>query len=286
MKVVQIIMSKKHRFLFRGFVALLMVIMLLPSVTYAASDDFSTVLSPNVIRQYSTYRGVNATQIPIITYHKIVSDKDKRSKAYRNDKWTISQSNLEKQIAWLNKKHYRTINCDEFYLWHQGKIKLPERSVLITIDDGKVGSVNRLFQELRKYNMKGTAFIIGKPALAKNSGNFMSTKRMRRVREVYPKFEFQSHTYGLHYRSAYQESYKTIKKDADIMKKWYGFNYIAYPYGYYSSTMIRAYKDNGIRMGFSFGDYGYATRKQSRYAIRRFGVLGNTTLRTFKSWCP
>ena len=270
----------------RSIIVFVIAVTLSSNAVFAAGGEFSTSLTPEVIRSYSTYKGTNATKIPIITYHKIVSDKDKKRKPYRNDKWTISQSALEKQIAWLRKNKYRTISCDEFYLWHQGKIKLPKRSVLITIDDGKTGSVNRLFQLLRKYNMKGTAFIIGKPALAKNSRSFMSTRRLRRVKSVYPKFEFQSHTYALHYRSAYRESYKHIYKDAAIMKKWYDFNYVAYPYGNYSNAMIRAYKNNGIRMGFSFGNYGYAKRNQNRYKIKRFGVKDTTSMRTFKNWCP
>ena len=276
----------KNRRLVRCIILLVVAIMLSSNAVFAAGGEFSTSLSPEVVRKYSTYKGTNATKIPIITYHKIVSDKDKRRKPYRNDKWTISQSDLEEQIGWLRKNNYRTISCDEFYLWHQGKIKLPKRSVLITMDDGKTASVNRLFQLLRKYNMKGTVFVIGKPALAKDSKSFMSTRRMRRVHKVYPKFEFQSHTYALHYRSAYRGSYNRFYKDSAIMKKWYGFNYIAYPYGNYSNAMIRAYKNNGIRMGFSFGDYGYAKRTQNRYKIKRFGVKDTTSMRTFKNWCP
>lgn len=237
------------------------------------------------IQKYGYYKGKNATRIPILTYHQIVSDKEKKTKKYRKDKWTISQSKFNKQMKWLHKKHYRTINCDEFYLWYMGKIKLPKRSVLITIDDGKSSAIERALPVFRKYNMKGTAFIIGHSVHNWNSSLYISEDRVREIQKTYPKLEFQSHTYSLHYKAALNSSYEVFMKDAKLQRDAFGFDYLAYPYGRKSNTMIKAYKDSGIRMAFSFADYGFATKKQHPFKIKRLAVLGSTSMRKFRRWC-
>lgn len=248
------------------------------------------VVKPRVVtraevNKYAYYKGTNASRIPVITYHKIVSDKAKKTKKYRNDKWTVSQSNFNQQMAWLHKKHYRTINCDELYLWRRGRIKLPKRSVLITIDDGNAEAIERAFPVIKKYKMKATAFIVGRsPHKGLNCGN-ISMKRMKEIKKKYPKFEFQSHTYNLHIRKAVKFTYTTFMNDAYKQRKVYGFEYLAYPYGDKTNTMIKAYKNSGIRMAFSFGDYGFATRKQNLYKMKRIAILGNTSMKTFKKWC-
>lgn len=237
------------------------------------------------IMKYATYHGKNAKRIPILTYHRIVSNKAKKSKKYKKDKWTISQKNFNKQMKWLRKKHYRTISCDEFYLWYMGKIKLPKRSVLITIDDGNAEAIERMLPVLRMYNMKATAFVIGKPVHDGGTLQCISEERVKQIQKEYPNLEFQSHTYNMHDRKYQKASYSYVIQDSLTQRKIFGFDYMAYPYGRKSNTMFKAYKDSGIRMAFSFKDYGFATKKQNVYRIRRFAVLGKTSMRKFKRWC-
>lgn len=237
------------------------------------------------IKRYSTYKGKNATRIPVITYHQIVSDKEKKSKKYRRDPWTISQSTFNKQMKWLYKKHYRTINCDEFYLWYKGKIKLPKRTVLITFDDGNNSAINRSLPVLNKYKFKATHFIIGKPAHKGGNKLHVSEARIKQIAKKYPRIEFQSHTYSLHYEGATKLSYNALLKDANTQRDIFGFSYLAYPYGRKTNNMIKAYKKSGIRMAFSFSDYGFATRKQNIYKIKRLAVKGSTSFWRFKTWC-
>ena len=166
-----------------------------------------------------------------------------------------------------------------------GKIKLPARSVLITIDDGNAEAIRRALPAIKKYNMKCTAFIIGKKPYEGIRSNEISLKKIFEIQEGYPNFEFQSHTYNLHTRKAVKYKYNTFIKDAAKQRAAFGFDYLAYPYGNKTKTMIRAYKDSGIRMAFSFADYGYATRNQNIYKIKRIAIFGSTSLSKFKKWC-
>ena len=147
-------------------IALLLTLTLLLSSTciipvFAAAGSAASAAKKEVDAiKYGTYKGVNAKGIPVITYHYVVSDAEKRS-GYRNSSLAVSKSTFEKQMKWLRSRNYRTINCEELYLWHTGKIRLPERSVLITFDDGYECLSRNAYPILKKYNMKGTIISLG-----------------------------------------------------------------------------------------------------------------------------
>lgn len=251
----------------------------------AAGEDAQKELTPAekeaaAVRQYGTFKGKNAKKIPVITYHMVVSGKQKRG-GYRHSSLAVSKSTFDRQMKWLHKKGYRSINCEEMYLWHEGKIKLPKKSVLITFDDGAKGVADYALPVLKKYKMKGTSFIVGKRTY-KNRSNSISYKRMKKIQKEYPDLEFQSHTYGLHNHS--KKTYKRVLKDAARQSKHFDFEYLAYPYGQYNKGMIRAYKKSGIKMAFTYGVNDYATRKQDLYKIRRIKINGCGSFSDFTRW--
>lgn len=278
----------------RMLTAFFIIMLLFTSMGFAASPakdsppdpsrDFSHRITSKDVRRYGTFHGRNASRIPIITYHAVVSDRQKHLKNNRDNPWVISESAFKKQMHFLRRKHYRTISCDEFYLWYRGRIKLPKRSVMITFDDGVSSSIEKSAPYLNRYNMKATYFIIGRYAHIGGSKRLISEKKVRQLRDKYPNIEFQSHTYDLHYPEAYLKKYSVFYRDARRQKKVFHFNYVAYPHGNSSDAMIRAYKKNDIRMGFSFGDYGYADRSQDRFHIKRLAVKDTTTYRLFREW--
>ena len=234
----------------------------------------------------SKSKATNAKQIPVLTYHRIFPDEVKNAPEHINDRYSVSLSTFDQQMHWLSERGYRAVTCDEFYKWRKGKLKLPKRSVLITIDDGHGDSIENAVQVFRKYGLKGTAFIIGRNSLESNDSYSITYSRICQMQASCPEIEFQSHTYDLHeLEHPKQVKYKVFKKDADKQKSIYHFKYLAYPHGRQSAAMIKAYKKSGIKMAFLFGKPGYATRKQNLYKIRRIEVRSEMTMDQFKKWC-
>lgn len=264
----------------------LVVTAILAAPVFADSDE--ETLSPKekekaAIEEYGHYKGKNAKRIPVITYHNVLSDAEKRKPKNRYSSLSVSKSTFKSQMKWLHKNGYRTINCEELYLWHKGKIKLPKKSVLITFDDGLKGVADNALPVLKKYDMKGTSFIIGHSTL-KHYRYSISYDRMQKIQEEYPDLEFQSHTFHLHKRFARKGDYKVVLKDAAKQNKYYDFEFLAYPFGRYTDGMIKAYKKRGIKMAFTYGTNSYATRKQSLYKIRRIKISGNESFSQFRRW--
>lgn len=254
------------------------------------------VLLPTRAQYNPVYNGKNATRIPIITYHRVVSAKEKKNKKIKKNSLFISVTVFNKQMRWLHKHKYRTISTQEFYDWYTGKIKLPKKSVLITFDDGSYSVIKYALPVLKKYNMKATFFMIGA-----NTGTYTNTTSangsyhcagldvINQTIKTYPNFEFQSHTYNMHRMingkaALHATSYAAQKKDFTTMYNKYGYTFLAYPYGRYSQNSIYAAKDSHVKMAFTYGKNAFATRGQNRYAISRIKINGNQSMKKFYKW--
>lgn len=252
--------------------------------TQPAADAQKTEeeLEKELIAKYGYYNGTDAKKIPVLAYHQVVSDRQKRG-SYSRNSLAVSKSTFNRQMKYLYKKGYRTICCDELYLWHQGKIKLPKKSVLVTFDDGNNNVLKYGLPVLKKYNMKATMFLHGQHCMDKDKG-YITLAMMKKSLADYPNFEYQSHTYHLHHHYSDKSSYRKMTKDVKKMNKLFGFRYIAYPYGRYTKGIIRALKENGVKMGISYGHNGYATKKQNIYKIKRIKVDAKAPFSKFTRW--
>lgn len=232
--------------------------------------------------QIKTHKLVYADKIPVLTYHMVLSDYEKKLKKNYNDSISISKKSFIKQIKWIYKKGYKTLNCQELYLWHQKRIELPKKSLLITFDGGSIGQEKYAMPILKKFNMKGVIFIIGIDTFKNNIGK-INYNSIYKLKNLYPNFEFQSHTYNLH-KKFKKNIYNSTINDAFMQKKYFNFSFLAYPFGIYSPEMIKAYKNSGIKMAFTYGINDYATRKQNIYKIRRIKVNAKKSFSHFTKW--
>ncbi len=264
--------------------------------TTVVTTTESRLLLPTKAQNNPAFNGKNATRIPIITYHRVVSAKEKKDKKIKKNSLFISVSVFNKQMKWLHKHKYRTISTQEFYDWYTGKIKLPKKSVLITFDDGSYSVMKYALPILKKYNMKATFFVIGKnigadtnKASSRGSYHSAGLDVINQTIQAYPNFEFQSHTYNMHHmingRAAlHVSSFEEQKKDFTAMYNKYGFTFMAYPYGRYSQTSIDAAKASNVKMAFTYGKNAFATKKQNRYAIARIKINANHSMKKFYKW--
>ncbi len=224
----------------------------------------------------------NARKVPVLTYHKVVTNKQKRK--HPKARMMVSMGQFVRQMRWLRKKHYTAITCEQLYLWHEGKLDLPRRSVLITFDDGYAATLERILPVLEAFDLKATVFVIGATTYYGDGSKYVSVRRIQELRKSCPYIEFQSHTWNLHTKKRKPRSYAKYAEDVQKQKSVYGFDYVAYPFGFVTRKMLRAYRDNGVKMGFLFGDIfnGFATRKQKLFAIKRLEVPGDMTMDQFK----
>lgn len=248
------------------------------------SNDMQTMKQEN---QYTT-------KIPILTFHRIVSDNLKKEK-YADNQWVQSVIEFSKMMDYLYVNNYHTISTDEFYEWYIGKREYDHKTIMITFDDGVIDEYYYAYPIIKKYNFKATSFVIGKTIMDELESNdrveqnYYKLDIINKIRKEYPNFDFQSHSYNMHYTTEDGKyriesmDIKELEEDFALNKK-FGFKYMAYPFGYYNDNAIKAAKDQGYIMAFAFAPYGYATRDSNQYAIPRIKINGQATLDELKKW--
>ncbi|MBH0161891.1 polysaccharide deacetylase family protein [Fictibacillus sp. 26RED30] len=268
---------------------------LLPSNQRIALES-CTDGSKRVVRTFAVQKA--AKDIPILTYHRIVDEKDIVKKHYINGKvnpMIVTKADFNKQMTYLKDEGYVTLSLNELHGFLNRDIALPEKSVVITFDDGYKDNFIEAYPILKKYDFKAVNFIITGAISNKvhpytpEHVQYFGAKELRKGCDV---FEYQSHTYSFHKRekkNGVKTSYLLSKSKDDVVNDIHtsifqlggerlGF---AYPYGEYSPESIKIIKQAGFKMAFTTEERA-ASPKDHMYEIPRFQILYNTTLQEFK----
>jgi peptidoglycan/xylan/chitin deacetylase (PgdA/CDA1 family) len=126
-------------------------------------------------------------RIVALTFHDVVADG--RSASAESDTfYRIKASEFESLLSQLRKLSYQTVSSRHFRAWQQGWRNLPERTVVLTFDDGYASHFELVAPLLVRYRFIGTFFVttgfIGKPG-------YMSWGQLRKL--IFLGMEIGSH---------------------------------------------------------------------------------------------
>ena len=206
----------------------------------------------------------------------------------------IAEDTFDEQMKYLHDEGFKTLTLDEFYDWYQGKIEVPEKSVVITFDDGYYGVYYLAYPIIKKYDQAATVFCIGHhieditPEWDPNEteDHHIGADVIEKVRKEYPKFELESHTFDMHRKIDGNHpvdvyTYDQMKEDTEKNAP-FGFRYLAYPWGDNNDTFRQVLADCGYKMAFAYDPFYYATRSDDQYAVNRIKISGKMKMDKFK----
>ena len=186
---------------------------------------------------------------------------------------------LREHLQWLKDNGYKTLTIHEFADWMDGIIEIPDKSVLLTIDDGWMGTGidngNILIPLLEEYQLHATLFLI---TGWWDINNYQS-----------PYLDVQSHSYDLHVEAQCADGrgtlvcsdYNTVKdnlqKSLDVLRDNTSF---CFPFYSYDRESLQAISDLGFRVAF-VGGSTKARRSNNHHLIPRYPVLSDITLNDF-----
>ena len=98
--------------------------------------------------------------VQVLMYHEFVTQEDLDS-GIAFDEYAIYYHEFEHDLQWLQENGYTTITVRELAQYLNGQGEMPEKPVILTIDDGKLGVYKNAFPLLQKYNMKAVLAVIG-----------------------------------------------------------------------------------------------------------------------------
>lgn len=233
--------------------------------------------------------------VTILTYHDI--------RETSRSQMQVTAQEFEEQMAYLHNNGYKVISLESFYNFINLRQGIPEKSVVITFDDGWRAVYTTAYPILKKYKFSATIFIYtdfispgNKMALTWDMMREMSADGLdiqvhSRTHEPNIPWKREGET-EQQYRSRL-DSELLIPKNMAEQQLGKRIKYIAYPYGQYNDTLIEAARKAGYEGGLTvFGatvDNGEVVRKRDNpvfnkpFEVNRVQILAGTPLGRFIS---
>ena len=216
--------------------------------------------------------------IPILMYHYFFDSE--AGETGKDSNW-MDVKDFEKQLKYLSDNNYYYPTWQEVYDFVEGKITLPSKSVVITMDDGHKSIYTYAIPLLEKYKVKATAFIITSKDNAKKIKKYTNHEYI----------EFQSHTHNMHQGGcsgghgglfrciSYDKGLADLKKSIEFLGK---SDALAYPFGDVTKNVLTITKDANFKVGVTT-QWGYAKKGADPLQLPRVRMYKGIALSTFKS---
>jgi peptidoglycan/xylan/chitin deacetylase (PgdA/CDA1 family) len=226
--------------------------------------------------------GDQSQNVPILVYHNFEPETP--------GSMTINTAKFEQQIKWLKDNGYTVIPLQDLVSYLRGdRSSLPDKSVVITADDGRITVYKYMLPIVKKYNIPVTLFIY--PSSISNASYAMTWKQLKELQQT-GLFDIQGHTYwhpnfkqekkrlsAEEYDKFVQTQLVTSKK---IINDKLGTNVtlLAWPHGIYDANLEQAAAKAGYVMAFSI-DARPANRSENDMSQPRYMVLQPQSMQTF-----
>ncbi len=137
--------------------------------------------------------------LPVVMYHNFLKNESSC------DKYTITPDEFEKDIIYLIDKGYSFVNCEDVINYVYQNKSLPQKSIMLTIDDGYYNNYLYIFPVIKKHNVKIVISPIGietdKYTKSMDLNPTYANMCWDNIKEMQESglVEIQNHSYDLHH---------------------------------------------------------------------------------------
>jgi peptidoglycan/xylan/chitin deacetylase (PgdA/CDA1 family) len=219
--------------------------------------------------------------VPVLSYYRL--SKNKPSKI------AITQDDFKAQMKYLKTNGYHVITLDQLLGFLDYKEQIPEKSVVITFDDGWISVYDIAFPILKEYDFPATIFIYTDFV---GGGKAMSWKHIKELSEAGFDIQCQTKTHRnltvLKNKESFREYFDSLEMEISYPKKMIETklnkecNCLAYPYGKTNNLVIAMLKKHGYRAAFTVDNQSNPFFID-KYKISRSAIYGKYDIEKFKN---
>ncbi|WP_396276561.1 polysaccharide deacetylase family protein [Haloimpatiens lingqiaonensis] len=260
---------KNKNFIFKATVIILLFILVLNG---RIAEPFLRIMGKTTRKKgKDTYK----YSIPILMYHSISDNK--------NGFFVVDKNNFRKQMKYIKDNGYETLTLDQVYYHILQDKPFPDKSVVITFDDGYKDNYVNAYPVLKEFDLKATIFVVADYITNGSSTIYSSLKELREMNEN--GIDIQCHTSS--HKKLDKLSYSEQLQDLGLAKEKIenlinnNVKFLAYPYGRYNNDTIKAAKKLGYEMAVTT-HMGYCNANEESFKVRRICIPGFTGMNIFK----
>jgi len=219
-------------------------------------------------------------------YHRVWPDM--------NDGLTISPDKLKEQWLYLKTEGYTPLPLSQFLDIIKNKLPCPEKSILLTFDDGYYNNLQYVYPLLKELNWTAVFFIIA-DTLNKTEDEPEINRKMnlQELKSLDPAI-VQLGLHGFHHEHFSRLTNEQIQKvleqsiQAFEMNSLPFYKVLAYPYGDRPKNkkqfdeLKHWMKVNGIEAAFRIGNKVAKIPAKDVYEIKRIDIKGTDTMDQFR----
>ena len=202
--------------------------------------------------------------VPVLCYHSIGDDPTGKNPII------ISKEKLRQDLQTIKNLGYTTLTLSQLNDYIFNDKAIPEKSVVITFDDGYKDNYTNAFPILKELNMNATIFVVSSLI---NGETSMTSQQIKEMSDY--GIDIESHTVS-HKRlseMSYNEQLEELSKSKKEIEEITGKSVIAaaYPEGMYNDDTKSAVENAGYKMGFTI-EHGYADRDDNFSMLNRICI--------------
>ena len=246
-------------------------------VKYTVSDS-----SNNKVEKTQEIEVRNPLQrgLPVLMYHFFYSKDDPNYAGKTPNNNLITVEKYAEQMDYLIEEDFYFPTWKEVEDYIDGKINLPEKSVVITDDDGNFTFFVLAVPVTEDRKIPVTSFVI-------------TSLYEDRLDEKHEFVNYQSHSDDMHKSGSsgkgvmvnwnYDDIVKDLKKSKEKIESHTGneCTIYCYPFGHYNDTAIKALSDCGYNLAFTV-EGGRVKPNANKLKLPRVRINGDTTMEEFK----
>lgn len=231
--------------------------------------------------------GVNGDSfqtVPILCYHRFGSG---------TSKMLVAPAQFEAQLDWLARNHYKVLRLRDLTGFLAGREFLPQRSVVITIDDGYESVYRYAYPALKKHGFTATLFVYTDFVGARDGLSWAQLQEMAASGVIDIQAHSKSHR-NLIERNAgeteagYRQSIETeVRQPRLLLERRLAaagvqVRHFAFPFGDANDLVLEAMERNEYSLGVTVNPGGNAFYAQPTM-LRRTMIFGDHDLEDFKA---
>ncbi len=230
--------------------------------------------------------------LPVIMYHSVFSGTP--------EEYIVTPVQFENDLSWLAENGYTSVTAQQLTDYVNDKGNLPEKSVMITFDDGCYNNLSDVLPLLEKYDMHAIVSVVGQytDVTAENDPHipaysYLTWDDINRL-IASGRVEIGNHTYNMH---SFKGDRKGCSKNPDENEEEYRRiltedlsrlqseihehtntlpAVFAYPFGFISSESLPVIRELGFAVTLTCSERpNYITRNpECLYGINRYNRSG------------
>lgn len=215
----------------------------------------------------------NNTGIPVLMYHSVMYEKGNQLR--------IPKEKFYDQMKYLKDNEYTTLTLDELYNFLVNNKLVPEKSIVITFDDGYVDNYTNAYPVLKEFGFKATIFVI--TCTVDTNSSYLTSSQLKELEANGIQIEGHTVRHVELNKLSYAAQLKTLKDSKKLLDELLhkDVKYMAYPSGKYNEDTIKAAKESGYKMALTTMG-GWADKSDGILTLNRVYISSLASVEDFK----